>query len=292
MSPVAHDAKPLRRRAKPLLGCLVEISIPADSEAGLLRATDAAFARIADFHRSMSFHEPDSDLRGLARCRAGEVLEVSADTWRTLELALQIEAASGGAFNPAVAPALVLRGLLPKPDRAQLALARTLAQGIELLDSQRVRVLSPVWIDLGGIAKGAAVDAAVQALLNAGVDQGVVNAGGDLRVFGACEHRLAMRVPVAPQQSVEVAQLRDLSCATSAGYFLDPAHPTGDHPGIIGRRADAAAFASVSVIAPTCVLADALTKVVWQHGGAAAPLLARYDARAVLMQASGHWQAL
>ena len=297
-----------RTRTKPLLGTLVEISIPHRGEANFLHATDHAFARVQTIHNAMSFHESTSDLRALARARVGQEVSVSTDTFLTLQLAQQMERESDGVFNPTIAPELVARGLLPCPDDLDAAVEpTTLADSIVLHASNVVRILQPVWIDLGGIAKGYAVDAAVTALQQAGVTDGLVNAGGDLRVFGSVRHTLALRIPAAPSASIEVAELQDLSCATSGGYFKADANVNvnvntsakadakalmlSSHPAIIGKRSRSMrAVASVSVVAPSCAVADALTKVVWLRGindPMCVDLLARYSARVVMFNAAG-----
>ena len=79
-----------RTRAKALLGTLVEISMPYRSEALFLQATDVAFARIEAVHHAMSFHESESDVRAIARARAGDFVRVSPDTFQTLLLAQEI----------------------------------------------------------------------------------------------------------------------------------------------------------------------------------------------------------
>ena len=136
-----------------------------------------------------------------------------------------------------------------------------------------------------------------------------VNAGGDLRVFGSVRHTLALRIPAAPSASIGVAELQDLSCATSGGYFKADANVNVNvnvnasakadakammlsrHPAIIGKRSRSMrAVASVSVVAPSCAVADALTKVVWLRGindPMCVDLLARYSARVVMFNAAG-----
>lgn len=284
-----------RSRVKPLLGTLVEISIPYYGEGALLSATELAFSRIEVIHHAMSFHESTSDVRAIARARAGDVVRVSIDTFQTLLLAREIERDSRGSFNPTIAPELVARGLLPAPDeRVQIPTPTTLATSIALESADTVRIIAPVWIDLGGIAKGYAVDAAVAALEAAGVAEGVVNAGGDLRVFGANRHTLALRLPSSPTESIKVAELHGLSCATSGGYWHDMVNPslTGTHPAIVGPQAgEASRTLSVSVIAHRCAVADALTKVLWLRGHddpVSAKLLAQHHACAVLLDAAGN----
>ncbi len=280
-----------RKRAKPLLGTFVEITLSAMQEDEFLRLTDLAFAPIADVHFAMSFHEPRSDLMRLASAPAGEVCAVSAHTWEVLRTALDIEAASDGIFNVTVAPALVARGLLPSPGGTQSPLATSLAAGIELLDTNHVRIRQPVWIDLGGIAKGYAVDVAVEALQREGVAECVVNAGGDLRVTGDAPHQLAIRHPASPTQSIHVATLQNLAAATSGGYFQPPCangnEKAPQHATIIGPARRDTAFASATVIAPSCAIADALTKVVWLIGADAKDLLAAYNASGALVYGDG-----
>lgn len=279
--------EPLRRRAKPFLGTLVEIAASARSEAQFVQATDAAFERIAQVHRAMSFHEPSSDLRAIARAPSQSVLAIAPDTWNTLALALDMEAASDGIFNAAIAPALVSRGLLPPPDGAQTPQAPSLREGIALESDFGIRILAPVWIDLGGIAKGHAVDLAVAALTAQGIESGVVNAGGDLRVFGPLTQALSVRWPAHPTQAVTIARITDLSGATSGGYFLNVDAAAIAHPGMVGHR-EGPSPDSVTVIAPRCAVADALTKVLWLRGPDAQAVLRRYDAQAVLIDRLGH----
>lgn len=282
------------RRAKPLLGTLVEIRAACESEASFIAATDAAFARIEHIHRAMSFHAHTSDVQAIARCSAGERLHVDQDTWNVLQLALRIEHDSDGIFNPTIAPALVRSGLLPKPSGVREAPNHaTLASSIRLDEPRVVQVLRPVWIDLGGIAKGYAVDAATDALLEQGVNTGAVNAGGDLRVFGHIKQTVYLRHPANPGAHIAVAVLCEMSCATSGDYFVAGQKTSTDtqRSAIVGARANIAAeHASITVIAPRCAVADALTKVLWLSGIDSAisrALLAKYHAQAVALDVCG-----
>ncbi len=259
-------ASPLfRKRAKPLLGTVVEIAISGVGENVFILATDAAFARVEAIHRAMSFHESTSDLTTIANAKAGQVFSVSPDTWKTLALALKMEAHSIGLFNPTIAPELVKRGILPSPIHNHYhhpMQSGSLKNSIALEDNFHIRIQNSVWIDLGGIAKGYAVDEAVATLAKHGALNGVVNAGGDLRVFGEIEHTVSVRVPCSPHMVLPVARLRNLSCATTARYY------SADTEGsIVGARSKTAAnYDSVSVMSPSCAVADALTKVLWLGG--------------------------
>jgi thiamine biosynthesis lipoprotein len=274
------------RRAQPGLGTLVEIAVLASSEAEFMRASDRAFARIAAFHAAMSFHEPGSDLAAIAAAPAGTTVCVAAETWQVLRVALALEAESDGLFNVAVAPRLVARGALPAPRSATRveALAGSAGAALQLESGSRVHVRNAVWIDLGGIAKGAAVDAALAAIRSEGAVGGRVHAGGDIAVYGADAQPIRVRGPAPARLLVDAGLLRDGAIATSApGEDATQPAPLVLPAGRTARWGDR----SVSVVAPSCLVADALTKVLAALGPGAAPLLGRHDASGFSVDVEG-----
>ncbi len=280
------------RRARPLLGTFVEIEAaapPHDANA----AIDAAFAAIGDVHRLMSFHDADSDVSRLNREAAVRPVKVHAWTFEVLGAAVELHAASDGAFDVAVAPALQAMGLLPRHAGDDAEIVRlSSSDGIELLPDNRVRFRSAgVRIDLGGIAKGFAVDRALAALRRFGAQGGMVNAGGDLAAFGPPQ-TIHVRDPRAPEHAICSIAVRDgalassarrfdpfESAATSAAAIIDPA--IGKPPGEVH---------GATVRAPSCIIADALTKIIMIRGTGAAELLERYDAGALLIAGDGELQ--
>ena len=258
----------MRRRARPLLGTLVEVRALADEA-----ALDAAFDQVAQVHRLMSFHDAASDVRAIARARAGDRVRVHAHTAAVLRRAQRWARLSDGAFDAGCAARAVAAGWLPAPADATPPGTLAFEDALDV-DGRDVRVRAPVWLDFGGIAKGYAVDRAVCALRRAGVAAGTVNAGGDLRVFGAQAETVLVRSPFDASQLWPVAALRDSACATSAS-------------GAVAARGAAAGEAprSVTVFAPTACAADALTKIVWQQGTRSAALLRRARAQAFVVQA-------
>jgi thiamine biosynthesis lipoprotein len=274
----------MMRRAQPWLGTLVEISVVAAQPELANAGFSAAFAAVARLHRLMSFHDPASDVSRLNRARPGELVALDPATCEVLRLAAQVAQLSDRAFDIACAPRLVEWQLLPAPQ----ARAHTFIPGSDLLALEGeacVRKRAPGWIDLGGIAKGYAVDQAVAALQGAGIGSGCVNAGGDLRAFGPAGFPVAVRSPRAPGLAAAQVMLCDEAMATSGSYFsarlrqgqavsalVDPR--TGDP--LTARR-------SASVCAPHCVVADALTKVVLATGDPRHPALAAFGASAFLL---------
>ena len=100
------------RRARPLLGTLVEIGAAGEHAAV---AIEAAFREIEIIHRLMSFHETDSDIARLYRAPLLTAQQVDPRTYEVLSWAQKISALSDGAFDITVGGKLVAAGVLPKP---------------------------------------------------------------------------------------------------------------------------------------------------------------------------------
>jgi thiamine biosynthesis lipoprotein len=239
-----------RRRAQPLLGTLVEIGVSGSAGTDLDAALDAAFAAVSDVQRALSRFDADSDIACFHRLRQGESLAVRPATRRVLAAARALASASDGAFD-------ISLGTAPHGWRCEAGRLHKLSAAVRL--------------DLGGIGKGHAVDHAVQTLVARGIAAGWVNAGGDLRAFGELDVPVRLRDEAGGGVRA-FASLRDGAFATS--HF---------GPGSRSRLARGAArHAHLSVAAPLCLWADALTKVVAVRGDTAHPLLARFGAQAWL----------
>lgn len=236
---------------RPLLGTFVEIGF--QPVPGGESAVQAAFSAIEQVERRLSFQDPESELSRLNAC-VGHFLALSPLAVRVLRLARAMTLASGGLFNCTLGGALVRRGVLPNHDGSESLDCGT-ASDIDIV-SRRVRLARPVRITLDGIAKGYAVDSAVAALLRGGVKTGWVNAGGDLRVFGALTLPVNRREPNG--RLAWLGGLRQAALATSAVH----ARRARRFPGtIVTAAGDKAAVGVWSVLARRAWRADALTKV-------------------------------
>lgn len=263
------------QRAQPWLGTLVEIAAHGLDETTRHAAIDRAFARVSSIHAAMGFHDARSELSRINRDAAHDWVPLSADLARVMAAVCEFAAASDGVFDPSIAPWLVASGQLPRhPGCAHHAEPGW--QAIEL-DGDRVRFTRPLLLDLGGIAKGYAVDAALAVLRDAGLASARVNAGGDLARFGDAAAPVQVRHPLYPTQMLQLAELQNGAVATSAGYYQNGASPLR-HP---GSGAELCRHDSVSVLAPDCISADALTKIVAAEPARAPALLARYRAQAL-----------
>jgi thiamine biosynthesis lipoprotein len=252
-----------------LLGTYVEISATGLDEVRLGNAIGRAFDAVERVHRLMSPFCPGSDLSRINRSAWHRPIEVDPWTARTLRWALAIHDATGGLFDCAVGHEL---------ERFRLAAGCGFEESepgsladLELRRNGSVRLSRRIGIDLGGIAKGFAVDRAIATLRRLGVRAAIVNAGGDMRVMGPESQPIYVRDPGEPRTLCPVGLLANGAIATSnAGAVID-----------IVDRAPLQRTDGCSVVAPQCVVADALTKAVAQSGRFDAPWLARFGAAAL-----------
>jgi thiamine biosynthesis lipoprotein len=267
------------RRCRPLLGTFVEIAAQARDEAKLVRGIEAAFDAVGQVHRLMSFHDPESDVSRMNRDAFAKGVTVHPWTWEVMNASRNLARESGGAFDVTVVPLLARRNCLADPSCAAVRAAgwRDIfpRRNFEIFFRRRVIV------DLGGIAKGFAVDRAVDVLKQNGAASGIVNAGGDIRVFGSTSRKVHLRNPKSPAQFSAILRVRNRAIATSATYFAPGALIDGQ------TRRSLTSSISVTVAARDCMTADALTKVVFALREEAAGLLAQYHADALLLERNG-----
>jgi FAD:protein FMN transferase len=274
-------------RMRPLLGTLVEIRA-GGPESRVNDGIAAAFAAIERVQQLMSFHDAGSDVSRINAAPVGLDVTVDPETYGVLRHALDLGHRSGGAFDITIAPSLVAAGFLPYPRLAtQVDSARF--SDLELLPARAVRWRKKGWIDLGGIAKGYAVDVAVAVLRAQGMTHGLVNAGGDLRGFGERPWPIRIRAPEQPTMLLNAGSLCDAAIATSAGYFCSARAGSTMAAPIVDptHRRCVVWNASISVVAGHCMTADALTKVVRLAPAALPALLDHYDAQTVIVDANG-----
>jgi thiamine biosynthesis lipoprotein len=264
----------------------VEIQASGTNAARLDDAIEAAFLAIAQVHRLMSFHDPESELSRINREALYKSVRIHPCTWRVLKCAQEFSRNSNGIFDITMGRQLVEWNYLPKHN------ARSGSgswRDIVLEGTCRVRFRKPVVVDLGGIAKGFAVDCAVEALKGNELITGIVNAGGDLRAFGPGSQLVHLRQPTEPTRVAGAVRLCKRAMATSGIYFAcKKKRGRWVSPLLDGHTGQAArAFVSVTVGAAECMTADALTKIVFVLRERAAPLLARYSADALVLERDG-----
>ena len=280
-------------RARLLLGTRVDIKVGGLPEIEAQQTIDAGFAAVEEIHGLMSFHEAASDVSALNRDASCAPVTINPHTYEVIRLALALASASEGVFDITVAAQLVGWGFLPRPGGAPDPSPQASWRDIELLDGNRIRFHRPLWIDLGGIAKGYAVDRAVDKVKSMGALQCAVNAGGDLRVSGPSSERVLLRTD-APGDTVPVLEIENGSLASSSGRDQVRQYENkAVGPHLHGAKRTAVGTHSfVSVVAEECVVADALTKVVLARGAEAESVMRMYGATGYMHDAGGGWRVI
>lgn len=237
----------------------------------------------------MSVHDRHSALSQLNQTAHQQPVSVHPWLWCVLLRALRLYHASSGHFDCAVAGAeLCAWGLMPDHRHPALR-AETQSptlQALHCLPEHKVWFSQPLYLDLGGIAKGFAVDMVILALHRLGVRQAVVNAGGDLRVLGAQAQLIQVRHPHDPQQVMVLGELAAGACATSASYYSQQHDTAGQlRCALVETQQRQAVLQphSYTVLAPTAIMADGLTKVTASMQQVDSVLLAQFGAHGILL---------
>jgi len=263
----------LVRRTLPVMGTVAEIAVVHADPRWAAGAIDAALDELRRVESTMSRFRADSDVGRVNAAGKGAAVVVGASTARVIDEALRWAAASHGRFEPAFGRATVLwdattRSAPPAATQARRFAGRDMWRSVERGHSggDDVVVLrdADAALDLGGIAKGYAVDRAVAALRDWGIASALVNAGGDLYALGASadgeDWSIGVRDPRRADGLLATLRVRDRAVATSGDYerfftfagrryhhLLDP---TTGEPRVCAMR-------SVTIAADTCMSADA-----------------------------------
>ncbi|HYL70022.1 MAG TPA: FAD:protein FMN transferase [Candidatus Dormibacteraeota bacterium] len=246
--PAPSAATPVRR-LRTALGTYLALEAVCATARQALPAIPAACAAITEVEALMHPARPGSDVQRINEAPPGTEISVHPLTFRVLAFARHLHELSEGVFDPCLpqAPAR-LSDLLLRRERPG-----ALGPGVATF---RVACARRVALDLGGIAKGFAVDQAIEALQRCGCGAGLVNAGGDLRVFGPQREPIFLRQPSGHHRLLWLA---DAALAVS-----DP-HARGqpaEHRGYYRRSARSARWRYAAVLAADAMSADALTKCV------------------------------
>ena len=256
----------------------------SEAESPILReqAVERAFAWFDRVEQCCTRFDSASEVMQLA-AQAGVPVPVSTLLYEAVQFALAVAEESGGAFDPTVGYAMETRGFnreyrSGREIRTSLDAGRTALDGGSpgsyrdvRLDPERhtITLLRPLIIDLGAVAKGLAVDLAAREL--SAFENFAINAGGDLYLGGHNPESepwsIGIRHPRSDAELVEVVRVSNRAVCTSGDYEKRGAD--GGHHILDPRTGDSAnGVASVTVIAPTAMLADALATAAFVLGPA------------------------
>jgi thiamine biosynthesis lipoprotein len=247
------------------LAGVAERSRPA-LQAGIQRVLDQVVAE-------MSHWASDSALSRFNRAPAGSWHTLPEACFAVLQAGLAVARASDGAFDPTVGALVNLWGFGPSgprqvPPSPQEVAAAHACSGWQRLELQaaerRVRQPGGLQLDFSGIAKGYAVDAVLDYLRGLGIASALVEVGGELSGLGvkpdAQPWWVVLAQPPGSQLADTVVALHGLAMATSGDYLRHFQHAGRDYAHTLDPRSGEpllAAPASVSVLHPRCMLADA-----------------------------------
>lgn len=222
---------PLYQAQSYVFGTLVDISIYGAPEAQARAAADAVLKDFQTLHQRLHAWQPDSELSQLNRALArGETAPVAADLADMLNDASQLSARAGGLFNPAIGGLIRQWGFqrdeYTPVDIDPVGVAALVAAAPRMSDLHiepgSIRSDNPaVQLDLGGYAKGLALDRALRQLRQAGIQHALVNIGGNVIALGQHGERpwnVGIQHPRQPGAMATVALQDGWAIGTSGDY--------------------------------------------------------------------------
>ena len=243
------------QRCKPLLGTFVSISINSVSmnEATLIDLCDDAFAEIERIQNTMSFHDINSELSHINREAFKKPYPLSTDMHHIITTALSLSAATEGYYDITITPELIHRRILPAHKNFSSDPSANWQD--VFIHQEEIRFHKKLLLDLGGIAKGYAVDKAFDAISHE-VDNLCINAGGDCRIKQWRKTTTAIKASDRKGKKHLIhTPMKNSAIATSSNYYTKDC--------IINPKTKAAfqPHHSATVFANECIMADALTKI-------------------------------
>lgn len=276
LTPVDAVAEWYRQDAA-IMGTAIAVELWHEDEAKGRALTQAVVNEMRRIDDLMSTYKPDSELSRINARAANEAVPVGAELLALIQRALDFSRLTNGAFDITYASAGQYydyrKGIRPS--------AEQLARALPAIDYRHVRIdpqnatirflHSGVRIDLGGIAKGYAVDRCIAILQAAGVKSAMVNAGGDTRVLGKHWKQpwmVGIRDPRNREGLVTMIPLEDAAISTSGDYerYFEKDGVRYHH--ILNPRTgtSSAGVRSVSIIGNDATTTDALSTSLFVMG--------------------------
>lgn len=261
------------------------VAVAADSNTAK-RCIEAAFAEIENIDKLMSKYKSDSEISELNKNGFRRAVKVSKSTYEVLQKSVEFSKLSGGAFDITVGPLVDLwhsaEDANSIPNDAELQQARSKVGYDKLiLDANETSVrfaVESMRVDLGGIAKGYAVDKAVEAMQKGGAVGGMVDIG-EIRCFGSPPAgqniwRIGLQDPAVVKDAMNagkpllILRLADTAVSTSGDYHRFVTIGGKRYSHIVDPKSghSSESLASVTVICPSATDADALSTAVTVMG--------------------------
>jgi thiamine biosynthesis lipoprotein len=262
------------------MGTFVTIQVVchgADSQQRNLReeAIERAFGWFHQIEQSCTRFDSQSEVMQLV-ARVGVPVPVSEILFEAVQFALAVAEQSGGAFDPTVGYAMETRGYNREYRTGRIVQTALEPDGAVSYrdvrvdpDRRSITLLRPLILDLGAVAKGLAIDIAARELQP--FENFAIDAGGDL-FLGGCNTEgepwsIGIRHPRRENELIESIRVSDRAVCTSGDYESrargeeESHHILDPHTGVSAHAA-----ASVTVVAPTAMLADAISTAAFVLG--------------------------
>ena len=276
--PISH------KETRMLMGTMVSVEIVGNSSEDVARITEKVWSEAARLDSVFSLYLPDSEISRINREAGRYPVPVSDEMMEVLSCAEDISRITDGAFDISVGPLMEIWGFFPErkgrvPSEEEVAnsMARVGWRAIELDRSAGTIHFAKVGmeIDLGALAKGYVVDRLAELLRKEGIDNAMVNAGGDIYCLGdnpgGRNWRIGIEHPRDEGEILTVLELKNRAVATSGDYrnYFIKSRLRYSH--IIDPRTGRPArskVVEVSVMAPDCMTADGLATSMFVMGAA------------------------
>lgn len=239
----------LIKETRILMDTLVEISVYSSDNSGALETLKLAFKEIERVEKKFSKFDKESEVSKVNRLATAGRVRISPELFKVIEDSIHYSEISGGSFDITVTSGHKGRYEEIELDKSRLT----------------VYFLNPgVNIDLGGIAKGYAVDRAKDILVTNGVANALINIGGNIYALGSARGKhgwdVGIRDPKDRNKIMDRLNLENKAVSTSGIYERGP-HIIDPAIGIPARG-----FTSVTVVAGSAELADALSTAIFVMG--------------------------
>lgn len=256
----------------------IHLEFWAEDQAKADRTAEAVLAVFHHVDRTMSRYRADSELSKVNREAANQAVPVSSDLFNVLQKAKQVSELSGGAFDISFGSVGFLYDYRarqqPSADDIASELGHINYRHITLDEKQRTVQFrqNGLKLDLGGIAKGYAVDLGIAELKRAGVRHAQLSAGGDMRLLGDRRGRpwvVGVRDPRSEDRNAVVLPLTDTAISTSGDYeryFVNDAGERVHHILVPSTGKPVRGVQSVTILGTDALTTDGLSTAVFVLG--------------------------
>ncbi len=260
-----------------LMNTPITITVIHTDETYAYESIERAFDKIENIEKTMSHFNNNSEVATLNR--EGVIHEADPGMVYVIETSKRYSELSNGAFDITIKPILDLweskfkpGGTFepPKPEEINNTLQLVDYSSIEI-EGNTIEIKPDMSIVLGGIAKGYAVDMAIESLKNDGIENAFVNAGGDGKYIGLSSRQSPWKVglqnPDREQEFITIINMHDMAVATSGNYeryFSDDARASHIADPRTGYPSEE--LISATVIAEDSISADSLATAVFVMG--------------------------